>query len=93
MAAVNSGDVSQAEKWLECQIDKGMFSDEMAVTYPASGAAQKSVFVSATAVRGMAGQRGKVKVRVIRLDGSFMAILPSSTQDIVSVSEQDVSEG
>lgn len=92
MSVVNSGDVRNREQWLECQLDKGMFSDEMAVTYPASGKIQKSVFVSAAVVKGSAGQRGKVRVRVIRRDGGFMAILPSSTQDIVCISERDVSD-
>jgi hypothetical protein len=92
MSVVNPGDVRNMEKWLECQLDKGMFSDEMAVTYPAHGQPQKSVFVSSAVVRGVPGQRGKVRVRVIRKAGGFMAILPSSAQDIVCISEQDVSD-
>jgi len=36
---------TQAEvSWLRCQLDKGMFSDEVAVTYPPKGPWQKSVF-------------------------------------------------
>jgi len=33
------------ERWLRCQLDEGMFSDEVAVTYPPKGKWQKSVFV------------------------------------------------
>jgi hypothetical protein len=33
------------EKWLTCKLDRGMFSDEVAVTYPPTEHWQKSVFV------------------------------------------------
>ena len=92
MSVANLNDVRMSDRWLACQLDKGMFSDEMAVTYPASGNLQKSVFVAAQTVKGLPGNRGKVRVRVIRRNGSLMAILPSANQDIVSVSEQDVSD-
>jgi|GEM_PF-1064337 hypothetical protein len=84
---------SQAEeRWLECRIDKGMFSDELAVTYPANGKWQKSVFVDSNAVRGGAGAVGKVRVAVVRRDGSMIAILPSPERDIVYVNAKDISE-
>ncbi|MFO0976866.1 MAG: hypothetical protein U0996_10735 [Planctomycetaceae bacterium] len=89
IAELNAG---QDERWLACQLDKGMFSDEVAVSYPPSGNLQTSVFVGVHTVRGTTGHRGKVRVRVIRRNGSLLAILPSANQDIVSVSEQDVSE-
>jgi len=38
-------------RWLMYRIDKGMFSDELAVTYPAEGEKQKSVFVSTSTCR------------------------------------------
>lgn len=77
--------------WLTCRIDKGMFSDELAVTYPAEGAWQKSVFVPATAVQGVKGNTGQVRVTVVRRNGNLLAVLPSATQDIVTVREGDVS--
>ena len=80
------------EGWLECQVDKGMFSDELAVTYPASGAWQKSVFVDRSAVNGEIGAVGKVRVVVLRQGSSLMAVLPSPEQDIVYVSPGDLSE-
>ena len=79
------------EEWLECQLDKGMFSDEIAVTYPAVGKMQKSVFVSKAEVRGTAGQRGKVRVRVVRRNNDVIAVLPTEYQDIVFISEQEIS--
>lgn len=78
-------------RWLTCRIDKGMFSDELAVTYPADGAWQKSVFVPAASVQGEAGGVGRVRVTVVRRNGHLMAVLPSSTQDIVTVNEGDIS--
>ncbi|MFN7893685.1 MAG: hypothetical protein ACK5OC_25585 [Pirellula sp.] len=80
------------EGWLECQVDKGMFSDELAVTYPPRGAWQKSVFVDRRAVKGDIGAVGKVRVVVLRQDGSLMAVLPSPEQDIVYVMPGDISE-
>lgn len=79
------------EAWLECQVDKGMFSDELAVTYPSHGAWQKSVFVDRRAVKGEIGKVGKVRVAILRRDGSIMAVLPSPEQDIVYVSPGDIS--
>ena len=79
------------EGWLECQIDKGMFSDELAVTYPACGEWQKSVFVDRRAVKGNIGAVGKVRVVVLRQDSSIMAVLPSPERDIVYVTPGDIS--
>jgi len=50
--------VEQTEQWLECHIDKGMFSDERAVSYPPTGQYRKSVFVPAGAVQGTLGEKG-----------------------------------
>ena len=78
-------------RWLTCRIDKGMFSDELAVTYPLEGISQKSVFVEQSAVEGQPGGPGRVRVVTIRRNGHLMAVLPSATQDIVTVNEGDVS--
>lgn len=80
------------ERWLECHLDQGMFSDEMAVTYPPQGKWQKSVFVERKAVKGTAGSKGKVLVRVLNRNGSTIAILPSPNQDVVYVQAGDISE-
>ncbi len=84
--------VEQVEKWLECHVDKGMFSDELAVSYPPTGQYLKSVFVPKGAVQGSLGKKGKVRVCLVRRDGKLMAVLPSSRKDIVVVSESDVSQ-
>ena len=79
------------ERWLSCQLDKGMFSDEVAVTYPPSGVWKKSVFVPQTAIQGSVGARGKVRVVVLRRDSKMLAVLPNPQHDIVEVAEADTS--
>jgi hypothetical protein len=77
-------------RWLTCRIDKGMFSDELVVTYPVEGTLQKSVFVAASDVEGVPEKQGRVRVRVVPSNGHIMAVLPSADQDIVSVREADL---
>ena len=80
-------------KWLQCQVDQGMFSDEVAVTYPSTGVCKKSVFVPSQTVRKTIGKLGEVQVSVIpSSDGTLMAMLPSSSQDIVVIARADISE-
>ena len=80
------------QKWLKCSVDRGMFSDEVAVTYPAEGTALTSVFVPLTEVRGTLGGPGLVRVRVARGVNATLAILPTCYQDSVPVSEADLLE-
>ncbi len=80
------------ERWLRCQLDEGMFSDEIAVTYPPKGRWQKSVFVERGAVKGGAGDVGKVRVAVLRRDGAIIAILPTPERDIVYATAEDISD-
>jgi hypothetical protein len=78
--------------WLRCRLDSGMFSDEVAVTYPASAnnAWQKSVFVPLSSVRGEIGSQGEVLVSVVVKDGTHYAMLPSSECDIVKAEDADL---
>lgn len=81
--------------WLRCRLDMGMFSDEVAVTYPAgagSGYWQKSVFVPSTCVRQESENTGKVKVVLIVKEGQRFAVLPSSQRDIVTPAEGDITQ-
>jgi len=80
------------QKWLQCNLDRGMFSDEMAVTYPSSGIARVSVFVPSTDVSGTPGGLGKVRVSVAHRGDTILAILPTSYRDSVAVSENDLSD-
>lgn len=83
-------DLKTSECWLNCLVDRGMFSDEVAVTYPMDGEPLRSVFVPASAVRGEAGQRGSVRVKLLRNSNQLLAVLPSANPEIVAVSERDV---
>ena len=78
--------------WLRCRLDSGMFSDEVAVTYPASAgnAWQKSVFVPRSFVRGEKENQGEVMVSVVVKDGTRYAVLPSSQRDIVKAEDADL---
>ena len=62
--------------WLRCRLDVGMFSDEVAVTYPAASTMlAKSVFVPSECVRRERSIEGS-KVSVVLKDGRRYAVLP-----------------
>ena len=76
--------------WLRCKLTSGMFSDEVAVTYPDLDRWQKSVFVPRTFVRYMADQPfGQVQVDVVNNEGERFAVLPSARRDIVRIEEAE----
>ena len=82
--------MSYETAWLRCKLDVGMFSDEYAVTYPAAGQWQKSVFVPSACVRNGQGEIGAVKVSVVVRGETRFAVLPSSNRDIVRVEGADL---
>lgn len=71
-----------------------MFSDEVAVTYPASSSDrwQKSVFIPRTFVRSFSEHEGDVKVKVLMKDGAKFAVLPTPYGDIVRVEGADLKQ-
>jgi hypothetical protein len=71
-----------------------MFSDEVAVTYPAAAVNhwQKSVFVPRSFVRSASEHRGEVQVRVVVMGDTRYAVLPSPRGDIVRVEGADLSQ-
>ena len=82
-------------RWLRCRIDRGMFSDEVAVTYPAEGDAIRSVFFprSETGPWPKEGPGRAVRVRVLRHEGkNLVAVLPSDESTLVAVQERDLAE-
>ncbi|MGC8553304.1 MAG: hypothetical protein ACP5O7_10620 [Phycisphaerae bacterium] len=90
-----SASMNIANWWLLCRVDQGMFSDEVAVTYPAEGDAIRSVFVP----RSETGQWPKnkslkaVRVRIIRPERDKpVAVLPSDESTLVAVQERDLAE-
>jgi hypothetical protein len=77
-------------QWLRVRLDSGMFSDEVAVTYPATTQFQKSVFVPINCVRNTGENQGEVKVMVLEQDGATFAVLPTARRDIVRVEDADL---
>jgi len=80
------------KRWLQCQLDRGMFSDEIAVTYPPTGNLRRSVFVPLTEVKGNPGSRGKVQVVILQRGDKVFALLPSSQKELVEVCKSDISD-
>lgn len=78
------------QTWLRCKIDSGMFSDEVAVTYPATEAWRKSVFVPRKCVRNSDQEFGEVIVKIVSKGEALFAVLPSSQKDIVKVEASDL---
>ena len=91
-AAPAAANANATDRWLTCRVDKGLFSDERAVTYPAVGEVLVSVFVPADAVRGPQSGLGKVRVRVMRHDSTTVAILPTDYGEPVAVADTDLSD-
>ena len=90
-----SASMKIANWWLLCRVDQGMFSDEVAVTYPAVGTAIRSVFVP----RSETGEWPKnkslraVRVKLVQPKGdSPVAVLPSDDSTLVAVQKQDLAE-
>ncbi len=71
--------------WLRCRLTNGMFSDELAATYPDLNRWQKSVFVPRAYVRNVQDQLGQVQVEVFVQDGTQYAVMPNARRDIVRV--------
>jgi hypothetical protein len=78
-------------QWLTCRVDKGMFSNELAVTYPPTGEHLASVFVPIETVVGRPGELGKVLVQIVRNGEGLLAVLPTPWSDVVPVAKSDVS--
>jgi len=79
-----------ASGWLKCFIQKGMFSDELAVNYPPREACASSVFVPKDEVRGQVGREGKVKVRYFAEGETVWAVLPAEDQPVIRVHKADL---
>tara|TARA_R110001592_G_scaffold348561_1_gene642793 strand:+ start:373 stop:654 length:282 start_codon:yes stop_codon:yes gene_type:complete len=90
MPAIDSAAKTHQQGWLSCQLGKGMFSDEVAVSYPPDGDSTASVFVSMSCIDGNIGEIGRVLVKLIDQGEKTLAVLPSSDQDIVEVRAGDI---
>lgn len=80
------------DRWLTCQLDRGMFSDEMVVTYPPTGEPLSSEFIPISYIHGNAGSLGKVRVAVAENQGRSFALLPTPYGTIVQVQPGDITD-
>jgi len=79
------------ERWLQCRLSKGMFSDEVLATYPAQGKFVWCDFVPLEKVVGNMGETGALKVKVVGKDGDkYATVVPTSYSDLIFVAEQDL---
>jgi hypothetical protein len=80
-------------RWLMCRVDKGMFSDELCVTYPMTGESQFSFFVPSSEVsQTQTPGPGRVRVWVGHRDEFTVAFLPTPYREMIEVSQSDLSE-
>lgn len=83
------------DRWLNCRIGPGMFSDEYTVTVEpklSKGTEVRSLFVEKGLVEPMNGDgsKGRVRVQVFRRDATLWAILPTEDQLAIPVDEVDL---
>lgn len=78
------------DRWLKCDVFRGMFSDEFAVVVSTSGGECVSAFVPSDRVEGKAEQAGRVRVRVFEETGRSWAVLPNESQTIIAVEPSEL---
>ena len=75
-----------SERWLRCEIRKGMFSDERVIVITTPTGEVAAFFVPREWVEGT-DRDGRVKVRTFKEDSRAWAIVPNESQTIVAVDE------
>jgi hypothetical protein len=73
------------DRWLVCGVDKGMFSDEMAVEYR-----DRSYFILKRFIETMQAGQAKVRVRVFDQSGRTWAVLPTEDSATIAVEQKDL---
>ena len=79
-----------SERWLRCDVRKGMFSDEKVVVIKTTTGDVVSFFVPAERVNGNIDHEGQVKVRFFREDSRAWAVVPNENQTVVAVDESQL---
>ena len=72
-------------KWLKCDVQQGMFSDEFTVIVQTRSGGRMSFFVPRAAADN---EQKRVKVRVAEREGYAIATLPDDLQSTVDVSNE-----
>jgi len=75
------------EKWLKCEIIKGMFSDEVTVRVRGESGQSVAVFVPTSQIEP---NQKFVRVRAFEKQGKFLAVLPDERHTSVAVRHQDL---
>jgi len=81
------------ERWLKCNVFKGMFSDELVVRVWPKDHHTMSFFVPKNRVEGCSsgeGEEGKLRVKVFRKDDITWAVLPTDYQESIPVRDEDL---
>jgi hypothetical protein len=76
-------------KWLNCEITKGMFSDELTVRVRDAAGASIAVFVPRNKV---SEERRAVSVRAIQTEDKIFAVLPDERHTSISVPVADLQQ-
>lgn len=78
-----------SDRWLRCDVRKGMFSDEVVVMIRTTSGEFASFFVPTERVSGHADHQGRVQVRAFTEDSQSWAVVPNDNQSIVPVDESE----
>jgi hypothetical protein len=76
-----------SERWLNCTVFKGMFSDELVVVIRTKSGEAVSFFVPSERVNRIKDEQGQVRVRTFQEKADSWAVVPNETQSVVSVDE------
>ncbi len=74
------------ERWLRCEVRKGMFSDELVVVITSVTGEATAFFVPRERVEGDKSD-GRVRVRAFSEHSRAWAVVPNETQTVVAVDE------
>ena len=87
----HSQHVGSKTRLLKCIVDQGMFSDERAVTYPATTDYNFPVFVPQSEI--VEGKEfSAVRVTVVSANGDALVMLPTPDRNLVTVKQADLVE-
>jgi hypothetical protein len=75
------------EKWLRCNVFKGMFSDERVVKV---GGGQSFFVHRDKIIEEGENHKGKVRVRLFETDNAFWAVMPTEDAAVIQVKDEEL---